>query len=925
MLFNGSASGVGGAAGRVWRFAGREFDESRLELRVDGKPVELELKPMEVLIQLLHRAGEVLSKDELLEAVWPGLSVVEGSLSTAVYKLRKVLGDEDSQIIVTVPRVGYRLEGASVSCATVSSLLSAESLSIAVGHAAPGRPHWLLTRRLGASPKNEVWLAEHPKTGEQRVFKFAEPDHLKALKREVTVFRFLGESLGERPDFVRIFEWSFDKEPYFIESEYGGLDLASWAAQGGLNKMCADDRAGMVASIADTVAAAHKAGVLHKDLKPGNILVSNAPDRGRSIKLADFGSASLVEPSRLKALGITGLGFTQTGVAASPSLTGTLMYLAPEVLVGKPPTALSDVYALGIILYQTIIGDFSKPLAVGWESGIDDSLLRDDIAAAVTGDPARRTGSASELAQRLRTLEQRRIEHGRREDARQDAHLAERRRTEAHARRPWIAAVTVVLAASLVLAFSLYTRFFSRNTQPVILAVLPFQNAAGDPSLDFLRLALSDEVASTLSYKRSLSLLPFSATSKYTDANLDLRKAGREMGATRIVTGHFLKNRDQLQVTLEATDVEQNRLLWRDTLEAPPENLIALERQIIAATREGLASTLGPSSFDADTAARPQNEEGYNLYLHSIAMPADPVPNKDAIAMLEKAVALDPKHAPAWRALSLRYYYDAHYGAGGSAMLKRSEAAAERARSLDPNFILADTQLVSIHLEGGELKKAYVEAEDLVRRRPDNAEAHFTLSAVLRFAGLTDEAAAECEKARALEPHNRGWRSCYVVFALRGDYDRALEYIRLDDPGSEYARAQLVHLLLYEGKPKEAAEVPSGHTSWWASFRMAQACAARKPLAEITAMSALVQPQDDSESNFWFSADLAYCRQTDAALDLLARAIKGNYCSYPAMDIGPFFASMKDMPEFVRLRAAGIACQQDFIAARARTQARTQP
>jgi hypothetical protein len=105
---------------------------------------------------------------------------------------------------------------------------------------------------------------------------------------------------------------------------------------------------------------------------------------------------------------------------------------------------------------------------------------------------------------------------------------------------------------------------------------------------------------------------------------------------------------------------------------------------------------------------------------------------------------------------------------------------------------------------------------------------------------------------------------------------------------------------------------------------MVQACAARKPLAEITDMADLVQPQDDSESNFWFSADLAYCRQTKAALDLLQRAINGNYCSYPAMDRGPFFADMKNMPEFIRLRAAGIACRQNFIAARERIQARTQ-
>src|SRR5437762_5313184 len=106
MVVNGSPAGLAEVSGRVWTFAGREFDESRLELRVNGKPVELELKPLEVLLHLLQHADDVVTKDELLEAVWPGLSVVEGSLSTAVYKLRKALADENSSIVVTVPRVG---------------------------------------------------------------------------------------------------------------------------------------------------------------------------------------------------------------------------------------------------------------------------------------------------------------------------------------------------------------------------------------------------------------------------------------------------------------------------------------------------------------------------------------------------------------------------------------------------------------------------------------------------------------------------------------------------------------------------------------------------------------------------------------------------------------------------------------------------
>jgi len=93
----------------MWRFATCEFDELKLQLRVRGEPVDLELKPVEVLLHLLRHANEVVTKEELLNAVWPGLAVVDGSLATAVSKLRKALGDDDSAIILTVPRVGYRL------------------------------------------------------------------------------------------------------------------------------------------------------------------------------------------------------------------------------------------------------------------------------------------------------------------------------------------------------------------------------------------------------------------------------------------------------------------------------------------------------------------------------------------------------------------------------------------------------------------------------------------------------------------------------------------------------------------------------------------------------------------------------------------------------------------------------------------------
>ena len=464
MNYKGAAGEVAETSGRLWRFADYEFDELGRELRVKGKPVELESKPLDILLQLLLHAGEVVTKEELLESVWPDVMVVDGSLATAVSKLRKAMGDEDHPAIVTVPRVGYRL-GVPVYCKTVAAAAGPE-LGFKTGDAVPGREQWRLSRSMDVSGSSEVWLAENPKTHEHRVFKFAaDGSRLKGLKREITVSRFLRESLGDRPEFVRILEWNFETTPYFLESEYSGSNLAEWAEmQGGLSQVSSATRLQLLIDVAQAVAAAHDIGVLHKDLKPANILVvpgSAVPGTNDAwqIKLADFGSASLFDPSRLRSLGITNLGFTQTAsLETHQQLTGTLMYLAPEVLAGQSPSAGADVYALGVMLYQLTIGDFRKPLAPGWEAEIQDPLLREDIADAACGDPARRLNSAADLVERLLTLEERRIRRDELEAAERRAKTAENKLAQARARRPWVVFAVVALAAGLAVSFMLYRR-----------------------------------------------------------------------------------------------------------------------------------------------------------------------------------------------------------------------------------------------------------------------------------------------------------------------------------------------------------------------------------------------------------------------------------------------------------------------------------
>ncbi len=458
MNYKGSLGEVEETSGRLWRFADYEFDELRRELRVRGKAADLESKPLDILLQLLLHAGEVVTKEELLETVWPDVMVVDGSLATAVSKLRKAMGDEDHPAIVTVPRVGYRL-AVPVYCKTVAAAAGPE-LGFRAGDPVPGREQWRLSRALEVSGSSEVWLGENPKTREQRVFKFAADGvRLKGLKREITISRFLRESLGDRPEFVRILEWNFKTSPFFLESEYAGPNLAEWAeAQGGLIKVSLDARLHLLIDVAQALSAAHSIGVLHKDLKPVNILVVPGASGGWQIKIADFGSASLFDPSRLHALGITNLGFTQTAALETGSLSGTLMYLAPEVLAGQSPSASADVYALGVMLYQLIVGDCRKPLAPGWEAEIQDPLLREDIADAACGDPAKRLSSAAELAERLLTLDRRRVKRDELENATQRAQIAERKLAEARARRPWVVFAVIALVVGLGLSLTLYRK-----------------------------------------------------------------------------------------------------------------------------------------------------------------------------------------------------------------------------------------------------------------------------------------------------------------------------------------------------------------------------------------------------------------------------------------------------------------------------------
>ncbi|HRC85330.1 MAG TPA: protein kinase, partial [Thermoanaerobaculia bacterium] len=282
----------------------------------------------------------------------------------------------------------------------------------AIGLAIPHREGWELVEKVGEGGFGEVWLGRSRRAGSKRIFKFCfDADRLRSFRRELTLFRFLRSELGERPDIARLFDVQLDEAPFFLESEYTELgSLADWAQrQGGIDKVPLATRIDLVARLAVATAAAHNVGVLHKDVKPSNVLIYQAEDGSPRPRLADFGIGLLTTPSRLGELGLTSTGLTETLLADhDSSRTGTRLYAPPELLAGKPFTIQGDVFALGVLLFQMVVGDLGRPLAVGWEGLVPDPLLREDVRACVEGDPEQRLGSAQELAERLFHLEERR-------------------------------------------------------------------------------------------------------------------------------------------------------------------------------------------------------------------------------------------------------------------------------------------------------------------------------------------------------------------------------------------------------------------------------------------------------------------------------------------------------------------------------------
>jgi serine/threonine-protein kinase len=653
-----------------------------------------------------------------------------------------------------------------------------------------------ITHKIGAGGQGTVYKATDVKLGRTVVIKVL-PAELTA--KETNVKRFdrearLASSL-DHPNICTIFDLGEERGSHYIVMQYVEGRNVRQLVNG--RPLELESALRIAIQVTDALAAAHARGIIHRDIKSGNVMVTEA---GQA-KVLDFGLAKLLDENEAQQSGIHRTELTEVGVPY-----GTATYAAPEQAMGTKVDARADIFSTGVLLYEMLTGTWpfrgkttvevryavihgaAKPLSEA-RPGPTPARLQEILDKAMAKEPRDRYQKVTELRDELRKVLQQ-VSTGMPMDvapaparhlggsspvSRAMRWLKRMKGVDVQTSAPQLTSKPATDAPD-----ASFTTVTDREKKS--LAVLPFKNLNNDAASSFYEFSLADAVITELARIRSLVVRPSSVMSRYQGQAVDPADVGRELNVDAVLSAGFIHVGERFRVNAQLLDMRSSEIIWSDRIDASADDVIAVQDEITKRIVDGLRLELSPDEQAGLAQPKTVNAEAYDEFLRGRDRFARfifrTVAAEDcdaAIQHFSRAIELDPEFGLAYDGLGACHVNRVFKGLGGAEDFEKAEAAFNKALAIDPNIIEARMLMVFVLLWRGQKQKARDEVARMRREAPNEAVVHFVKATLHRLDGEYDRALRSYDRLVHLDPasfvvvsYNRA-----LIFLYQGKFDEA--------------------------------------------------------------------------------------------------------------------------------------------------------
>ena len=793
-----------------------------------------------------------------------------------------------------------------------------------------------ILEKIGAGGQGTVYKAQDTKLDRTVVIKVLPPEltqktaNFRRFEREAQLCSQL-----DHPNICTIYDFHSDDGVFYIAMQYvTGKNVRQLVSGRPLDLKRA---LSIAVQVCDALAYTHSRGIIHRDIKAGNIMVTD----GGQVKVLDFGLAKLMENELFEqSSGLDRTDITELGIPY-----GTATYAAPEQAKGEKADHRADIFSTGVLLYEMLTGIWAfqgktvidvrhqvlygtpKPLALMRPEPLPP-LLQEILDRALAKDPKDRYQKISQMRDELRGV----LQEISGMPGYQGETYAPRYLDESPVKRAWnwLTGKSNAEATSMPLAYSSVSNppTFSPDTTLTAggqdkksVAILPFKNLSQDPNANFYEFSLADAVITELAGLRSLIVRPSSVIAKFQGLEIDPRQAGRELKVSAVLSAGFIRSGSRMRVTAQLLDVITGELLWSDRIDAEGGDILALQDMIAERILKGLKLELTESEQEKRGRLTTDNAEAYEEYLRGrdnfgrfIFRTVAAEDCEAAIANFKRAIKLDADFALAYSGLGACYANRVFKGMGEAEDYTYAEAAFSKAFMYDPNVVEARVLMVLIYLSRGEKKKARAEIHLLEEQFPNEAALYFVKGTMHRLDGEYEQCLKSFAKLTRLDPA-AGVISSYNrarIFLYKDMFAEA--FAELDkgakiEPNHPMVRIFRSVVLFHAGEPDEAVEMISNvleNTPQMDGIRplLATYLASQNKTDEARAQlsdEARNLAKADHDMAYWMCEALSQLGEIDEALKWLGKAIKLGNENKPWFETDQTLAPIRTDPRFQQL------------------------